>query len=86
MITDGTSNTIYAGEAAGNFKGWGDPANLRDPALGINAGPDGFGSRSPGGANFNLLDGSVRFISDNIDPGVLKALSTPDAGDTVGAF
>jgi hypothetical protein len=86
MITDGTSNTIYAGEAAGSFKGWGDPTNMRDPAQGINASPDGFGSKSPGGANFILLDGSVRFISDSIDPGVLKALSTPDAGDTVGAF
>ncbi len=86
MITDGTSNTIYAGEAAGSFKGWGDPTNMRDPASGINAGPDGFGSRSPGGAHVLLLDGSVRFVSDSIAPNVLQGLSTPDGGETVGAF
>ena len=30
-ITDGTVNTILAGEAAGNFQPWGHPENCRDP-------------------------------------------------------
>jgi hypothetical protein len=85
-VTDGTSNTIVAGEVAGGFRAWGDPANVRDPGLGINAAPDGFGSSSPGGCHFLLMDGSVRFVSENIDPGVLKALSTYNGGENIGQF
>ena len=84
-ITDGTSNTLLAGEAAGNYKPWGYPANWRDPALGINRSPDGFGGPFPNGANFSFADGSVRFLSDKIDPGVLKALSTPNGGEEIKA-
>ena len=76
-VKDGTSNTLMAGEVAGGFKPWGDPTGWRDPALGINRSPEGFGSRNPGGANFLLADGSVKFLKDTIDPGVLKALGTP---------
>jgi prepilin-type processing-associated H-X9-DG protein len=82
-ITDGTSNTILAGEAAGNYKPWGHPRNWRDPALGINASPDGFGSPWKGGANMAMADGSVRFIHNDIDPGVLRALATPAGGEPV---
>jgi prepilin-type processing-associated H-X9-DG protein len=80
-IKDGTSNTILAGEAAGNFKPWGDPVNWRDPTLGINKSPDGFGGPFKGGANFAFADGSVKFIKETIDPRVLKALGTPDGGE-----
>ena len=84
-ITDGLSNTLMAGEAAGNFKPWGYPANWRDPALGINQTPDGFGGpwKSKKGANFSFADGSVRFIKEDIDPVTLKALSTPNGGESV---
>lgn len=85
-VIDGTSNTAYAGEAAGNFKAWGDPANTRDPAAGINAGPDGFGGPYVGGCNILLLDGSVRFISNDVDPAVLKALSTYNGKESVPPF
>jgi prepilin-type processing-associated H-X9-DG protein len=83
-ITDGLSNTLLAGEVNGNFKPWGYPANWRDPALGINKSPDGFGSpwRRRKGANFLFADGSIHFIQDDIDPVILKALSTPDGGET----
>lgn len=80
-ITDGTSNTLLAGEAAGNYKAWGDPTNVRDPVLGINATPDGFGGPWKGGANVLMGDGSVRLLSETIDPAALKALATPAAGD-----
>ncbi|REJ71961.1 MAG: DUF1559 domain-containing protein [Planctomycetota bacterium] len=85
-VTDGTSNTIVAGEVASGYVPWGDPSNVRDPANGINAGPAGFGSQSPGGCNMLLMDGSVRFVSENIDAATLEALSTPDGGEMVGAF
>ena len=84
-VKDGTSNTLMAGEVAGGFKPWGDPTGWRDPALGINRSPDGFGSPSRGGASFLFADGSVKFLRDTIDPGVLKALGTPAGGEVVRA-
>ncbi len=85
-ITDGTSNTVLAGEVATNFRAWGDPLNVRDPALGINQHADGFGAQWEGGMHFLFADGSMTFVSENIDPAVLRALSTPNAGDGGGGF
>jgi hypothetical protein len=85
-FTDGTSNTILAGEVNANFKPWGDPRNWRDPAKGINKAPDGFGSPFTGGANFLMADGTVRFSQERADPEVFKALSTPSGGEEVPNF
>jgi prepilin-type processing-associated H-X9-DG protein len=85
-VTDGTSNTILAGESAGGYRPWAEPGHWRDPADGINVAPDrGFGSLSPGGASVLFLDGSVRFIKNTINPTVLKALSTPAGGETISS-
>lgn len=87
-ITDGTSNTIAIGETAdpGPYAA-GGRATIRplNKQRYINGG-NGFGSRSPGGANFGLADGSVRFISENIDPEVMEALSTISGGEVIGQF
>jgi hypothetical protein len=85
-VTDGVSNTIFIGEVNGDFKPWGHPVNWRDPATGINRSPVGFGSPSTGGAQFLLMDGSVKFLNDNIHPTILKALSTPNGGETIPDF
>ena len=87
-IRDGLSNTIVGGEVAAGFVPWGAATNWRDPALGINRSPDGFGGPFPGGANFLLGDGSVRFLKDSIDPEVFRALGTPDGGEAIapGAY
>jgi len=82
-IADGASNTFMAGEAPDHFKAWGDPISWRDPALGLNKSPDGFGGPYVGGANFTFVDGSVRFLRNSIDPNVFKALSTPAGGETI---
>ena len=83
-IKDGLSTTIFAGEVKENIRPWGDVVNWRNFELGINQSPDGFGSLSKGGVHILLTDGSVRFLSEKIDPRTLRALSTPDAGDEVG--
>ncbi|MEZ5943601.1 MAG: DUF1559 domain-containing protein [Planctomycetaceae bacterium] len=88
-ITDGLSNTIIVGEVTTGLKSWGDPTNLRDPADGLGDTPQQFGLRrrpSGAGAQFLMADGAVRFISQEADPEVLKALSTPDGGEIVGEF
>ena len=83
QITDGTSSTILLGTVGEQFKPWGHPANVRDPALGINRSPDGFGG-PPGwnGAMFLMCDGSVKFLRDDTDLRVMKALATPTGGET----
>ncbi|EDL57745.1 hypothetical protein PM8797T_08704 [Gimesia maris DSM 8797] len=88
QIPDGIASTIMAGEIVSRLPAWGNPANLRDPALGINRHPQGFGGpwKRREGANMLFMDGSGRFINQNIDPGVLEALSTPDGGETVGEY
>lgn len=87
-IRDGTANTIAVGESTdpGPYAA-GGKSSIRslDKQPYINGG-NGFGSRSPGGAHFGLADGSVRFISENIDPGVMEALSTINGGEVIGGF
>ncbi|MCH5372382.1 MAG: DUF1559 domain-containing protein, partial [Planctomycetes bacterium] len=82
-IEDGPAHTLLGGEVKDRFKAWGDPANLRDPATGINRSPTGFGSVYSGGANMLFADGSVRFLSERVEPAILKALSTPSGGEEV---
>ncbi len=83
---DGMANTVMAGEVAAGFKPWGDPTNVRDPAAGIRHDATTFGRTGGEGCQFLLMDGSVRFVSDSVDPAVLKAIATPQAGEDVGAF
>ena len=85
-ITDGISTTIAVGDVAAGFKQWGDPTNVRDPGLGIGNTPDKFGSPYRGGTHFLLMDGSVRFVSETVDPSLLKALATPNGGERVTDF
>ncbi len=73
----GLANTLLAGEAAGRYKPWGHPANWRDPAIGINRTPDGFGSPSGRGVQFVMADGSVRFFNADTDPEFLEMLAHP---------
>jgi len=45
----------------------------------------GFGSRHPGGANFALGDGSVRFLKTTISPKIYRLLANRADGDLIGA-
>ena len=55
---------------------------------GVKPGPfpkndSGFGSQHPGGTHFGLADGSVQFLSENTDIGILFALASRDAGEVI---
>jgi len=80
-VKDGLAQTLFLGEIRENFRAWGDPSNLRDPALGVNRSPVGFGAPWSYGTQFVMGDGSVRRISDRVPPEVLLQLATPNAGD-----
>ncbi len=88
QIADGATHTILAGEVISEFRAWGDPVNLRDPAKGIGANSHQFcgpwqQSSAERLVNFVMCDGSVRTVSGEIDQDVLKAISTPDGGENV---
>jgi prepilin-type processing-associated H-X9-DG protein len=74
-----------------------NPFNFRLPPDAVGAPPGetgvyftsrahGFGSDHPGGANFGMCDGSVRFVRDGVNPVVYSALGTIDGGEVVGEF
>jgi len=71
----GASDVLLIGEMAGNYRAWGYPHHLRDPKLGLNRTPDGFGGPWKAGTMFIMGDGSVRMFSDNTDPEFLELLS-----------
>ena len=84
-VRDGTSNTLMYGSVGEGVGPWaqGGKATVRAfterPYVG---GPDGFGGSATGG-NFMAADGSVRFLSGDVDPSVLEALATANGGEAV---
>lgn len=82
-IIDGTSNTILAGEVGKGIKAWGDPENLRDPQLGLTGAPNTFGGVWDNGTSMLLVDGSVRFMNQNVTLQVIRDMSTPNGGEAV---
>jgi prepilin-type N-terminal cleavage/methylation domain-containing protein len=98
QIRDGTSNTLMVGEDVPEhnahstaFYANGDYASCHAP---LNFFPDpprprdwwdvmSFRSRHPGGASFCLADASVRFLSQDIDYPLYRAVSTKAGGEPV---
>ncbi len=78
-LTRGASNTIAVLGVTEQCGPWasGGEASVRSlqrrPYVN---GPDGFGSGQPGGMLAGMADGSVRFISKDVDPGVIEQLAT----------
>jgi hypothetical protein len=84
-ITDGTSNTLLT-VAAGDEKAviWTKPDDF-NPDEAMSPVLELMGLNS-GGFQAGFGDGSVRFISQSIDPSVLEALFTRNGGEVVGGF
>jgi prepilin-type processing-associated H-X9-DG protein len=72
-----------SGEVGGGYKPWADPSNARAVAGSLTPGPTTFGNPSGQGAYMLFADGSVRWLSSDIDPTALNALGTPGGGEPV---
>lgn len=94
-ITDGTSNTLLLVEACGQKIIWTEPRDVdfsvekisiapNDPRRPQSAGS--MASNHAGGIHVLMADGRVAFISQNLEPAVLKKLATVDGGEEVGDF
>jgi prepilin-type N-terminal cleavage/methylation domain-containing protein/prepilin-type processing-associated H-X9-DG protein len=99
VITDGLSGTFLAGEAIPTKCKWNIWAN-GNQSVGYCAIPlnqkvyndpgdwstcMGYASQHPGGGNFALCDGSVRFIKDTINYKIYMALSSRAGGEVVSS-
>jgi hypothetical protein len=85
-IADGTSNTAIVGEISKDEGSWaagGRPTIRPLTARPYINGPDGLGGAHPGGCFFGMADGSVRFISDKVDPKLMEAIVTINGGEIV---
>jgi prepilin-type N-terminal cleavage/methylation domain-containing protein/prepilin-type processing-associated H-X9-DG protein len=101
QVTDGLSNTLLVGEAAGgpvgsnagrpwvNYGIWSTmdgingPATLPGGASSFGWTTSGFSSYHPGGCHFLFGDGSVQFLSQNIDAATLANLTTRAGGEVI---
>jgi prepilin-type N-terminal cleavage/methylation domain-containing protein len=63
-----------------------NPRDIRDDGIFDPNWTRTFRSDHVGGVQFVLVDGSVHFLSENIDARVLDALATRDGGEVVGEF
>ncbi|GAA4425037.1 DUF1559 domain-containing protein [Bremerella cremea] len=78
---DGMSNTIFAVEANDEAAViWTKPSDLEVNLLHI---WNGIGKSQPGGFQAAFVDGSVRFISENVDANVLKWLLQRNDGQEI---
>ena len=87
-IPDGAANTIATLGVQDHLGPWaaGGDSTVRPLTQRpyVN-GPDGFGSGQPNGMLAGMADGSVRFLSKDIDPTVLEQLATVGGGEPVTA-
>jgi prepilin-type processing-associated H-X9-DG protein len=84
-ITDGLSNTIWLGEMADSGIPWMEPRDLQFDEMSFKIGDRGHPSirsaHPAGGANVSFLDGSVRWLNENTDSAIIRALITVAGGE-----
>ena len=86
-ITDGLHDTIMVVEVADSGVRWAEPKDLQFDQIDFKG--DGSrwqgigGSYHPGGFNAAFCDGSVRFLSNSINPQLIRAMLTIDGGEQI---
>ncbi len=88
-VTDGMSNTIMVIDVGGSGILWAEPRDITvEEAITYITNPSAspFKPVHPGGVNVLMTDGSVRFVSETIDPGTLRALLTSNGGEPLDNF
>jgi hypothetical protein len=82
-VIDGTSNTLFVVDSCDLHPVWTEPRDLSReevlPGLNLKQSPS-FSSRHDGGAQTLMADGIVRFINQNINLGILRALCNMASG------
>ncbi len=84
-ITDGAGNTIAAVELMNSGIGWTEPRDITFPEL-LNLVQQRKASAHANGFQVLLADGSVRFLSYDIDPRMLRGLFTIAGKEPVGVL
>lgn len=80
-ISDGTSNTLLIAETdASNAVHWMSPQDIDLPTFSAT----GVRKAHTGGCNCAFCDGSVRFITDTLDPASRNGIVTKDGGERIG--
>lgn len=85
-ITDGTSNTLLVVEACRSNIPWMKPQDLDQATFANQGAANGLSSSHVGGAHVLLADGSVRYISQNINGATLQALATRNGSEVITEF
>ncbi len=87
-VKDGLSNTILVAEIKNSGIQWAEPRDLdfAHMSFRINApGAKGISSYHRGGAMVVFVDGHETFLTDDLDPNLVKALITINGGEDVSA-
>ncbi len=88
-VTDGLKNTILFVETTNSGIHWAEPRDLKfdEMSFRIND-PDrpSISSHHPGGAHVAFCDGRVRFLKNDTDPKIVRALLTIAGGEDVSEF
>jgi hypothetical protein len=68
----GLSHSWLLGEVPGNFQPWAYTFNWRPLVSELNTGPESYGRYSEDGAHFLMADGSVKFLSNDVETSMLN--------------
>jgi prepilin-type processing-associated H-X9-DG protein len=88
-VTDGLSNTIMVVECDSMSVPWAEPADIPFDQMEFKINPPsgiGVSSAHPGGANVAMGDGSVRFVSDQLDPQTFRYLLIRNDGNVIPEY
>jgi type II secretory pathway pseudopilin PulG len=87
-VSDGTSNTVMVIEMTGISGSWAAPIDpkMEELSLTFGKGPGQFQSVYPGGTNVGMSDGSVRFVSEQLDAESWRRLLLRNDGQVVNGF